>query len=237
MGIRVLARRMASVSTFALALVSLLLPSTAFADEARDGEQASAVSVALERVGGITYSRIADERDNSVSLTTFAIGGVNINPYTTPRLGVDYITSLGVTIGGAIGVGNFAGSVDSGSTSADGSLFIYTLMPRVGYRIPLSSRFDLTPRGGLTLAGGSASAGSSDDSVGLFAIALSAEVVGALRLTRSFNLLGGLAVDPTISASSSATTSTSSGSSKTQTRDADGSFVTGQLWLGLGGYL
>lgn len=230
--------RIAAISLLPCAF--LFAPRVASADE--EGRP-PVVSVALERVGGVSYSKLSPSEGNgSASLTAFGLGSININPYTAPRLGIDYIAPSGVTLGGGLGFARLSASADGGSSSSDvGPLFLYTFSPRVGYRIPLSSKFDLTPRAGVTLAGGSLSL-DNDQSVGVFAVALSAEATGALRLTRSFNLLAGVAFDQTVSATSSATTKTTSSNGNvttTHTSDQDikGSLFTGQLWLGIGGYL
>ncbi|WP_394826583.1 hypothetical protein [Pendulispora albinea] len=226
----------------------MILTSSSFASAEDYGgsswRRSPSVSIALERVGGGSYSKLAssDHDDQSASLSAFGIGSVNVNPYTAPRLGVDYITPVGVTVGGGLGFGRFALSSKSGNRSTDdGSLFIYTLTPRVGYRIPLGPRFDLTPRAGVTLAGGSADAGDhSNESLGVFAVALSGEVAGAIRLTPSFNLLVGAGFDHTVHANSSREwKTTSSGGSTTTKRSEDikGSLWTAQGWIGIGGYL
>jgi hypothetical protein len=100
----------------------------------------------------------------------------------------------------------------------------------------VAPEFDITPRAGLTLAGGSVSSGDGKSSAGVFAVALSAEGVAAWRVTRSFNLLGGVALDYTISATASSSSSSSSGTSSSSS-DVKGSLFAGQLWLGIGGYL
>ena len=204
------------------------------------------VSVAIERVGGVSWSSVSQsDADTSGSLVAFGIGSVNANPYTAPRLGVDYILPMNLTLGAGLGFERYSLSEkDKGSSTDVGSLFIYTLTPRVGYRIAVSPMFDVTPRVGLTLAGGKASSGTSDDSAGVFALALGAEAVGALRATSSFNLLAGIGVDQTISASeTTTTTTTTSGSAGTTTttsstsEDIKGALFSLQLWLGIGGYL
>lgn len=222
-----------------LALFACILarPAPAHADEA-DGK-APRVSLAIERIGGFSYTKVsAKDSDNSASLTAFALGGVTANPYVAPRLGVDVILDPGITLGAGMSVARFGLSStqtsNNVSSSTDiGSLFIYTLTPRVGYRAAVSPDFDITPRAGVTLAGGSASSGDGKQSYGVFALALSGEAVAAWRATRSFNLLAGLGLDYTVTASSS-----SSGSSGTSTSsDIKGGLFAGQLWLGMGGYL
>jgi hypothetical protein len=126
-------------------------------------------------------------------------------------------------------------------------VFLYTLTPRIGYRVPLSERVDLTPRAGLTFAGASASPSSGNNNASIFAIAVGADAPVAFRLTDSFNLLVGVGIDYTVSAtvSSTTTSTTTTGggttgpttSTRTQTDDLKGSLFSMQAWLGIGGYL
>lgn len=194
------------------------------------------ISIALERVGGLSYAKTSASNSNdSASLFSIGVAGATINPYAIPRLGIDYITPGGLTVGGALGFTRFSGSSSSGNTSSDlGSVTLYTLTPRVGYRIPLSPRVDLTPRGGLTLAGGSITTGDGRDSNGVFAVAVGVDAPFAFRLTDSFNILAGAGADFTVAATASSTSNSGASSSSS---DIKGSFWSLQAWLGIGGYL
>ncbi len=205
-------------------------------------------SIALERVGGIGYAKASDEKgDNAVSVTALGIGGVTPNPFAIPRVGVDHIMESGLTLGGAVGFSRVSASSTSGKNNEDiGSVFLYTLTPRIGYRIPLSEKIDFTPRAGLTLAGASASPSNSEAKASIFALALSADAPFAFRLTDSFNLLAGAAIDYTVSATATVTsqsTTVVSGpqgtttSKKTSEDEAKGALFSVQGWIGLGGYL
>lgn len=232
------------------ALTLLLLPRIA---RAQDELTQPKFSIALERVGGINYTKaFAKDTDDAVSLTAFGMGGPSVSPYSSPRLGLDYIVDGGLTIGAGLSFGRYslsataantntvvgAGGTTSTSSSTTtqniGSLFIYTLTPRVGYRIPVSPDFDIIPRGGVTLAGGSVSNGDNQGSEGVFALALSGEGVAAYRATKSFNLLGGVGLDYTLTASAS---STNSNGSTSTSNDIKGGLFAVQLWLGIGGYI
>jgi hypothetical protein len=206
-------------------------------DEALHGSSKMKVSLAIERVGGLSWTKAsAKDTDASSSLTVFQIGGVAVNPYSAPRLGVDLILESNLTLGAGLSAGRYSISASQGGKTTDlGSLFIYSLAPRVGYRIAASPDFDVTPRAGVTLAGGSVSSGTDSQSAGVFALALSGEVVGAYRATSSFNLLAGIAADATVAASAS-TTSGNGGNTSTST-DIKGGLFALQLWLGVGGYL
>jgi opacity protein-like surface antigen len=205
-------------------------------------------SLALERVGGIGYAKAASNADDSsLSLVALGVGGVTPNPFAVPRLGLDFILPSNLTLGGAVGFTRLSASASSGSQSQDvGSVFLYTLTPRIGYRIPLSDKVDLTPRAGLTFAGASVSPSDSKTGASIFAIAVGADAPVAFRLTDSFNVLVGVGIDYTVAATvSSTTTSTtftsgtsgSTSSTSSRTDDLKGSLFSMQAWLGIGGYL
>jgi hypothetical protein len=209
------------------------------------------LSLAIERVGGIGYAKAAaSEGDSSLSLVALGVGGVTPNPFAVPRVGVDFILGSGLTLGGAVGFTHISASAGEKNTSQDlGSVTLYTLTPRVGYRIPLSEHIDLTPRAGLTFAGASFSpADKSSGSSSIFALAIGADAPLAFRLTDSFNLLAGVGIDYTVSAtvsteSSSTTVTTGPGgtgtttSKSTSTEDVKGTLFSMQGWIGIGGYL
>jgi len=230
----------------ASASASASVPSSAPAGTA-EGKVPS-FSLALERVGGIGYAKAASNTgDDSLSLVALGVGGVTPNPFAVPRLGLDFILPSNLTLGGAIGFTRLSASTSSGSSSQDvGSVFLYTLTPRIGYRIPLSDKVDLTPRAGLTFAGASASPSDSKNDASIFAIAIGADAPVAFRMTDSFNLLVGVGIDYTVSATVSTTTTSttttggttgSTTSTSTQTEDLKGSLFSMQAWLGIGGYL
>ena len=198
------------------------------------------MSLALERVGGIAYARAASSEandDTSLSLTALGVGGVTLNPFAVPRLGLDFILPSNITLGGAVGFTHLSGSTSNKGRSQDvGSVFLYSVSPRVGYRIPLSDSIDLTPRGGLTFAGASGSVTDGNDDASIFAIAISADAPLAFRLTDSFNILVGAGIDYTVSAN--VTTSSSNGTTTTsRSQEVKGSLFSIQAWLGIGGYL
>jgi hypothetical protein len=205
-------------------------------------------SIALERVGGIGYAKAsAKDTDDSLSLVALGVGGVTPNPFAVPRLGIDFILPSNLTLGGAVGFTRLSASTSSGSKSQDvGSVFLYTLTPRIGYRIPLSDKVDITPRAGLTFAGASASPSDSKNDASIFAVAIGADAPVAFRMTDSFNLLVGVGIDYTVSATVSTTTTsttttgvggTTTTSSQTQSDDVKGALFSMQAWLGIGGYL
>jgi hypothetical protein len=222
-------------------------PPSVPAPAAPEAKQPS-VSLALERAGGIGYAKASStdtNSDSSLSLTALGVGGVTLNPFAVPRVGVDFILPSNLTLGGAVGFTRLSGSTSSGSKSQDiGTAILYTLTPRIGYRIQLSDKVDFTPRGGLTFAGASFSPADSKNDASIFAIAIGADAPFAFRLTDSFNILVGAAVDYTVSANvtttSTSTTVTGTGtttSTNTKSDEVKGTLFSMQGWVGIGGYL
>lgn len=225
--------------------------------DARAEESPLGLSISIERVAGIAYASVRATNSNTTfSGTTFSIAGPAINPMALPRAGADVVLPVGFTLGGAVGYGNatLSSSPDNGkSSSFNGNAWL--LSPRVGYSLHLGPIFDLWPRAGVTLAGASLqnpdgqSCSSTSSGVGpvtttctttpggsesIFVAAASVEVAAVLRLTRTFNLLGGIAYDHVFAASGS---STPGGSTTSSDIHAEGKYLGGQLWFGLGGYV
>src|SRR5262249_53196128 len=92
------------------ALTSVLAFSgVAVPQEPADAAHPPRVSIALERVGGISYTKVtAKDSDDNASLTAFALGGVTVNPYVAPRLGIDVILDPGVTLGAGLSVARYS---------------------------------------------------------------------------------------------------------------------------------
>jgi hypothetical protein len=207
------------------------------ADEgSADATAQPTLSIGIERLGGLAYVA-AGQADSSTTLgiTVFNVGGIALNPYGATRVGADFaLGSSGVWLGGALGFSTSSASTSgSGGSSSIGSLTIYSLSPRAGYRFALSPRFDIVPRAGFTLAGGSVGTGGSD-SYGVFSVALSAEGLAVYRVTNQINLLGGLALDRTVSASVS---QSGGGGASSSSSDLKGALLNIQLWFGVGAYL
>jgi hypothetical protein len=214
------------------------------------------VALSVERIGGLTYSSYGPHAlDGTITLSTFGVGGVNLNPTAIPRIGIDVLLPSRLTVGGALGA-NFAtlGVNPNSGQSETASATTYVIAPRIGYRLSLGPKLDFLPRAGVSLVGGSVSTNAitsqtcvSDvntgvnqcmstqgtNSANLFAFAISVDAAFALRLTDSFNLLGGLAYDQVVSASASSTDTSGSATHA----DTGGTYFGLQLWLGVGGYL
>lgn len=211
-------------------------PSSEESKEEKDTKARFALGI--ERFGGIAYGKgVAKDSDDSVSVLTMGIGVGTVNPFAVPRLGVDYILDNGISLGGGVGFARWSGSSANGSRSEDiGSIFLYTLTPRVGYRVPISKSVDVIPRVGLTLAGASISEGSGNSSQSIFAVGLGLEAPFACRITDSFHILVAPAFDVTLAATASST-QTSGGTTTSSSDDLKATVWALQGWVGVGGYL
>ena len=218
------------------------------------------LSISIERVAGVAYGSAHPTTSNpSLAATTFGIAGPAINPIALPRAGADVILPMSLTLGAAVGFGNASLSIspDDGSASQTLSGTAWLVSPRIGYLFRLGPMFDLWPRVGVTLAGASlkepdnqtcssfsvngvtspetctSSPGASDS---LFFAAASVDLAAAIRLTKTFNVLGGIAYDQVLAASGS---QSSSGGGGTRSNDLhpEGRYLGLQLWFGLSGYV
>ena len=200
--------------------------------EARADDAPLGLSIALERVAGVSYgsARIDAVNGGSFGATAFTLAGAAIDPIFLPRAAGDVILPSGLTLGGALGYSHAAltSTPDGGGASGTLNGEAWILSPRVGYRIHLSPLFDLWPRAGITFAragftdaeAGRCAAGrqrwpghrrcttcmgSADNTYSLFYTLLSLDAAVALRVTQSFNILGGIAYDQVVAASGSET--------------------------------
>ncbi len=199
--------------------VSLLL----VAFDTRADDSAVRLSLSIERVAGVAYGHARPTSPNeSFTATVFGIGEPAIGPIALPRLGADVLLPVGLTLGGAVGY-----SMTSLTVSSDGDRGptftgnAWLLSPRIGYLRHLGPLLDVWPRVGVTFARGSLrqpdsqacsafKLGTSEtcmtlpgETDSLLFVAASVDVAAALRLTRSFNLLGGIAYDQVFSTSAS----------------------------------
>jgi len=221
------------------------------------GESAQpSLHLALERVGGISYLGISPDGDESLGVTTFTLGGANPSPLGVPRIGVDWIAPFGLTLGGALGFSH-ASVASSDQNVGSGSSWVFE--PRVGYRAALGKHFDLIPRLGVEVMGLGFKEGDEQwcqwdpntqsdrcrtvegDELSVTMVSLNAEAVGVLRLTDSYNLLIGAAVQPLLSGSAETTDfyedDNGGVASESQSDDYNGTAIGAALWLGLSGYL
>ncbi len=115
--------------------------------------------IGIERLFGV--SRVKDsydreyaepwvERQNSYSLLGW--GGPH-GGYSAPRVGVDYVTSFGLSVGAGLGIDTLARDSGAVGSADDPNAIAFVLAPRVGYFLELSPAFGVWPRGGLTHLG------------------------------------------------------------------------------------
>jgi hypothetical protein len=207
---------------------------SSFASQARADEAPLGLSVSLERVAGFSYgsARLDAVNGGSFGATAFTLAGAAIDPIDLPRAGGDVILPSGLTLGGALGYSHAEVGIhpDGGQSSTlDGEVWL--LSPRAGYRIPMSPLIDLWPRAGITFARAGFTDGSNN-TYSLFYTALSLDLAAALRVTNSFNVLGGIAYDHVVAASGSET----EGGMPVDLK-AGGQLLAGSLWFGIGGYV
>jgi hypothetical protein len=239
---------------------ALFVSSSAFfATNAHADDSPIGLSISIERVAGVAYGSAHPTTTNSsLAATTFGIAGPAINPIALPRVGADVILPMSLTLGVAVGFGNASLSISPDDGSADQTLSgtAWLISPRLGYLLHLGPIVDLWPRIGVTLAGANlkepdsqscssfssngitstetctTSPGGSDS---LFFAAASVDVAAAIRLTKTFNLLGGVAYDQVFAASGSE--SSGGGGSSSDDLHPQGRYLGLQLWFGLGGYV
>lgn len=231
------------------ALGASLVTTTAFAQGTDDDDHGLKLAPSVERLAGLSHATLKPEGDTTGSGTVFSVAGVIHNPLSMPRAAFDVYLPGGFGFGAALGYGSITTSETSNGTTRDeGTLRAWLFSPRIEYRVSLGPYFDLIPRLGVTFLGGSETRADGrscsgttlncttipGDTDSVSAIAISPEAVGVLRLTTSFNLLGGLSWDQLISASSS---HSSGYSGQSSSNDAKGSYSNVHLWFGMGGYL
>jgi hypothetical protein len=107
--------------------------------------------------------------------------------FTLARVGVDYLTYGGLTLGSGIGYASVSGEQEQESpggagaitTESSGSMFL--LSPRAGYALMFASGVGLWPRGGITYTSISAESDQGgmtvEGSVGQFALTLEAPLL------------------------------------------------------------
>jgi hypothetical protein len=233
--------------TFSAIAALTLCSSFAVAQETAPVSTASPrLSLTLERVGGVALGHVAPEDSDSLDVTTATLGGALHNPMMAPRVGVDWLSPSGLTVGGALSATAVKTTVDD----VDLSGVMVLVSPRVGYRAVVSDHFDVIPRLGLTFATGSLKESesgsecweggcedSSYESKGSFAAgAASAEVLGVIRATSSFNLLVAASYDQLLFANGRLSESYSGEPEETERGSYDGGAFTLGAWVGVGGY-
>jgi hypothetical protein len=129
--------------------------------------------VSADRLFGISQWTYSSEFNNSDTFSTsgtavnllFGDGGGRVGaldadstiriPYLIPRLGLDYVVSKGITLGGAVGYlsrsgtsnAKYMGITTSTDTPSDSA---FVLAPRAGYAVALSAAVAIWIRAGIT---------------------------------------------------------------------------------------
>jgi hypothetical protein len=111
--------------------------------------------LSLERLFGVSWTQSGFEREytglDETTQTTVNVLASRAPPvgFSAPRLGLDYLTKLGLSFGGAVGFDMISrgGAVRA---DLDPNEIAVAVAPRVGYFFPLLPRFGLWPRAGLT---------------------------------------------------------------------------------------
>jgi hypothetical protein len=113
-----------------------------------------------DRLFGLSFWSSKTDQDGGVTDT---VSGTDINllwgdsttPYSTPRLGLDFVVAQGFTVGGSIAFinktgkfersgGGFNASADTPTTTA------FALAPRLGYLLPVNPMIGFWFKGGIT---------------------------------------------------------------------------------------
>jgi hypothetical protein len=128
--------------TLAAAVLAVLLSSSpARAQGSSEFGKQGSVSIAAERLFGVTHTSSSGSSVTTVSL----LGGSGLElgnaPYSIPRIGVDYFTGSGLSLG-------LGAEIAFISTSSDGT--VVGLNPRLGYAVRVSDGFSLWPRAGVS---------------------------------------------------------------------------------------
>ncbi len=143
------------------------LAGSAMADPVTQG-----LAIGVERTFGLVIASDTQEGDfgtstesnTSISLGFSPLDGL-ATTYSAPRVGLDYIMSSGLSIGGGLGYTTVSNSSefdpDTGPTveSDNGSVSAFLFSPRVGFLAEIGDGLGIWPRGGLTYVSLSTSEG------------------------------------------------------------------------------
>ena len=182
-----------TLSTLGLGLAFLLLPAAASA-QSDGGFQRGTLAIGAERMTGLYFysfkSQVPiDGTNRSVDVTTSGTQlnllwnsnlvdvprGIGANPASVPRLGVDYMGTDLVSVGGSVGYFSASGSQkqsDTGVSVDTVTVSGFAFAPRVGFALHLGSSFLFWPRVGVSYfhikgerSGGGSTSGSIWDIV------------------------------------------------------------------------
>ena len=138
--------------------------------------------------------------------------------YTVPRLGLDYVITSHLTVGGDVVLYTTLGTSGSTGNNSSGSgptTFLFGLAPRVGYVLAFSDMFAFWPRGGLSWYTTSSN-GPGDTGGGLNQLALDLDPQFVITPVSHFGFTAGVTADIPLTGGHSVTennTTTSAGAS------------------------
>ena len=151
------------------------------------GKQGS-VSIAAERLFGVTHSSNSGSSITTVSLLGASGIEAAAAPYSIPRIGFDYFAGRGLSLG----LGAEFALISGGSDTT-----IVGLNPRLGYVVRVSDGFSLWPRAGVSYV-------RLSNTQSAYLLAASLEVQAVVTPFQNF----GFMVAPTVDVGLSATGST-----------------------------
>lgn len=112
--------------------------------------------VGLERLFGVSRAQDSYDREyrepwveQRSSYSLLGWGGRH-DGYSAPRVGLDYVTSFGLSAGAGLGVDAIARDSGAAASGDDPNAIALVLAPRVGYFFQLSPAFGIWPRAGGT---------------------------------------------------------------------------------------
>lgn len=157
------------------------------------------LALSLERGFGFASTSTTVETDTSTTTNSTTHFGLGLNAgqvaddsgvatgFTLARVGIDYLTRDGLTLGSGIGYATVSSELEqespggAGSIASESSGSMLLLAPRVGYTLMFASEVGLWPRGGITYTSISAESEQlvtpEEISVGQFALTLEAPLI------------------------------------------------------------
>ncbi len=184
---------------FLFTCVAAALCASPLSAVAQDLGKQGDLSVAAERLSGLSTGTISVDPDGPVEeadfdfvsfrvLTSDAVGSGPLETtllpvFSFPRIGIDYFLAEQISLGGSLGLVTTSWD-DDGGNSANATTFLLAL--RVGYWLPLNDTFSLWPRGGLSFVTASQTDEDGDREVSTTLPALSLEAPLMIALGPAF---------------------------------------------------
>lgn len=233
--------------TLALGALLLLTPRTAHAQRTLMTPSGGKGTLAVDNITGLRISPLAGVAyAGPLGVSTLRYSQDALDPagfntvthYTTVWLApaADYFVIDHLSIGGLVEIASTSGSVDTQQRNGTGSVNTdlptttnLTLLPRIGYLIPIGDRFAIWPRGGIGYASRQvAEVGTAGNGKQTFsALILDANVDFLFRINETFFLVGA----PELGLSLGGSHSDQNGA---VSRSANGNFTQFSVLTGLG---